>query len=84
LDKDQNNKIFYGWFILATSFLTGITSWGFYYSFGIFFTSLQDFFVADRAEISLVSSIFIFTIYLSGMFYGWAVDKFGPRFCVGM
>ncbi len=80
----RGSKIFYGWFILISSFLTGIVSWGFYYSFGVFFGALQNYFHADRAQISLISSIFISTLYLTGLIYGWALDKVGPRVCVGV
>jgi MFS family permease len=58
--------------------------WGFYYSFGVFFQALQSAFQADRAAISLISSIIVFTIYIGGTLYGWAIDRYGPRIPVGI
>jgi MFS family permease len=85
LQTNRNNGgIFYGWVILATSFLTTFISWGFYYSFGVFFQSLQTEFNANRADISLISSILIFTMYMMGLFYGWAIDKYDSRISEGI
>lgn len=71
--------LFYGWWILGTVFLASLLAWGFYYSFGVFFDDLQRTFGANRADVSLISSIFIFTLYITCFFYGWAVDRFSPR-----
>ena len=80
----SSSGIFYGWVILATAVLVSLVGFGFYYSFGVFLQDLQSDFGASRAEISLVASILIFTCQSMGLVWGWASDKYGPRFVIGI
>lgn len=85
LEPSRTSKgVFYGWFILATTTMTSLLVWGFYYSLGVFFEDLQRTFNANRADVSLVSSICIFTVYIMSMAYGWATDRFSPRIVLGI
>jgi len=80
----KGGGIFYGWVVLATGCLVTLIAWGFYYSFGVFFRDIQIEFGTNRAEISLVASILIFTSSTMGLASGWATDKYGPRIPVGI
>ncbi len=76
------NNMFYRWVILASGFVVAAIIYGFYYSFGVYFTSLQQDFGANRASIALISSIIIGLQNGMGFFSGWVVDKYGPRLIV--
>lgn len=64
--------------------LTTTAGWGIYYSLAVFFKDLQSSFNTNRADISLVSSIFIGTFFTMGIIYGRIVDKHSPRILVGL
>ena len=76
--------VFYGWIILLVSFVASLVGFGVYYAFGVFFSDLQQAFSANRADVSLISSICIGTILSSGVVYGWAVDRYGPRIPIAL
>lgn len=69
---------------MLCSFTSSLFAWGFYYAYGVFFSDLQTAFQANRAEISIVSSICICTIFVAGLFYGWILDRIGPRLPLGL
>lgn len=78
--------IFYGWIVVAGSFLVMFLSFGCAYSFTAFFGALQSQFAADRGEVSLVFSIAGFLYFGLGALSGPLADRFGPRrvVCAGM
>ena len=80
----KHHRIFYGWVILATAFTTTAVGWGIYYSLAVFFKDMQGTFNANRAEISLVSSICLGTFFTVGIIYGWFIDKHSPRPMIGL
>ena len=80
----KHHRIFYGWVILATAFTATAVGWGIYYSLAVFFKDMQGTFNANRAEISLVSSICLGTFFTVGIIYGWFIDKHSPRPMIGL
>jgi MFS transporter, OFA family, oxalate/formate antiporter len=62
-----------------SSFSTNLIGFGLYYTLGVFFGELQQAFNANRAQISIISSICMGMINISGLLYGWVTDRYGPR-----
>ena len=76
------DRIFYGWVVVVTFFIVGITLYGIYFSFGIFFKSIASEFSLTRTETSAIASA---NILLAGFFAfvsGWALDRYGPKLIV--
>ncbi len=71
-------SFFYGWVIVATCFIAA-TSYGLFYTFGVFFKSLQTEFGWGRALTGSVHSVHLVIYALSTYFFGRLTDSIGPR-----
>jgi len=80
--EKSSDKPFYGWIILATGMAVATVCFGFFYSFGVFFTDLQADFNSTRAGIAIIASMMSLFQSLMGFLSGWATDKYGPRLAV--
>jgi MFS family permease len=69
---------FYGWVIVAACFIAA-TSYGLFYTFGVFFKSLQTEFGWGRALTGSVHSVHLVIYALSTYFFGRLTDSIGPR-----
>ena len=70
---------FYGWWIVAVSAITLLLAGGIgFYSFGAFFTPLENEFGWNRAQISLGMSL-MNLIGLMGPLFGIWVDRYGAK-----
>ena len=76
------DKLFYGWVVVGTFFMIGITLYGVHFSFGVFFESIESAFNLNRAETSAVSSINLLLAGVCAFFAGWALDRYGPKIVV--
>jgi len=76
------DKLFYGWVVVGTFFMVGITLYGVHFSFGVFFESIESAFNLNRAETSAVSSINLLLAGVCAFFAGWALDRYGPKIVV--
>ena len=73
------DKIFYGWVIVATSFVISATLEGIRYSFGVFFKSLEGEFALSRAATSSVLSAYMIFCVVFAIVGGWTLDRYGPK-----
>ena len=71
-----------GWYVVAGAFLILTFGFGSAYSFGAFFTPLQDAFGASRASVSAAFSLAILTLFSIGPITGTLADRLGPRVLV--
>ena len=71
-----------GWVVVVGTFLILTMGFGSAYSFGTFFTPLQDQFGASRAAVSAAFSLAILTLFSVGPFSGTLADRLGPRVLV--
>ena len=71
-----------GWYVVAGTFLVLTFGFGSAYSFGTFFTPLQDAFDAPRAAVSAAFSLAILTLFSVGPLTGTLADRLGPRMLV--
>ena len=85
---DKNSKelfgasIYYGWFILATSFYLLFIGYGLRHTFGVFFKPILAEFQFDRATLSLAFSINLLAYGFSQPLAGRLSDRFGARFVI--
>jgi len=79
---NKQPKIFYGYIVVAASFLIYMVMWGTYYTFGIFFEPLLAEFGWTRAMTSGAFSLTFVILGLSGVVIGKLTDRFGPRVVV--
>lgn len=75
-------KLFYGWVVLAAMLVFGTTIWGVYYSYGVFFKSLQSEFNLSRAATSSVFSAQMVLGCGFAILMGWVLDRYGPKIVV--
>ncbi len=82
MNRHKEPKIFYGYIIVAASFLIYMVMWGIYYTFGIFFEPLLAEFGWTRAATSGAFSLAFVFLAISGVVIGRLTDRFGPRIVV--
>ncbi len=75
----KGTKFFYGWIVVAASFLVALVAYGVQYSFGIFLKPLSEDLGWTRALVSGAASLFMFSRGALAIFTGWATDKYGPK-----
>jgi len=75
-------SFYYGWIIVAVSFVTLGLAFGVWYSFSVFFIAIIKDFGWNRAATSSIFSLFIICHYLSAAIVGILVDHFGPRWLI--
>ncbi len=73
------DRFFYGWVVAAACSLLLAVSIGICFSFGVFFTSLNEDFAWTRAATSSIFSWYLLLGGLFSIFGGWFSDKWGPR-----
>lgn len=73
---------YYGWIIVAVSFITLGLAFGVWYSFSVFFLAIIKDFGWNRASTSSIFSLFIICHYLSAAVIGHLIDRFGPRWLI--
>ncbi len=76
---DNQDKLFYGYIIVAAALLIVIIAHGAQYTFGIFFQPILAEFDWTRAATSGAFSLYLILWGVSGIFVGRLNDKFGPR-----
>ena len=72
-------RVFYGWVVVAAFLVIGTITFGSQYSFGVFLKSIASEFGLSRAATSGVFSAHMALTIVSALIGGWAVDKYGPR-----
>ncbi len=73
---------YYGWIIVAVSFVTLGLAFGVWYSFSVFFVAIIKDFGWNRAVTSSIFSLFIICHYLSAAVVGSLIDRYGPRWLI--
>ena len=77
--KFINDRVFYGWIIVATFFLMSVIIFGVRMSFGVFFKSIESEFLLSRAATSAIFSTHMALGAASAIIGGWALDRYGPK-----
>jgi OFA family oxalate/formate antiporter-like MFS transporter len=78
MDTPKRDPFHYGWVIVATCFVAA-ASYGLFYTFGVFFKSLQAEFGWGRALTGSVHSVHLLIYASSTYYFGRLTDRIGPR-----
>jgi MFS family permease len=70
---------FYGWVIVAVTFLVFVVGYATWHSFSIFYVAVLEDFGWTRAATAATFSIFTIVYGLNSLVAGGLVDRFGPR-----
>ncbi len=81
---DRGDRFFYGYVLVAASFLLQAIGWGAYNSFGVFFNPLMNEYGWSRAGISGTVSVSFCLYGLSSILLGRLNDRVGPRFIMAI
>ena len=74
-----NNRIYYGWIIVAALIIISTIMVGTRNSFGVFFKPLASEFFLNRAMTSAIFSSFMILSAIFAIGVGWILDRYGPR-----
>jgi len=77
--ESKRPKFFYGYIVVAASFVIQIVAWGIYNAYGVFFNPLLDEFGWSRATISGAASLCQIMTGLGAIVMGNLNDRLGPR-----
>ncbi len=80
----QHPWIFYGWIVVAVSFVTLIMIYGLRYSFSVFYVAILDEFGWSRADTALIFSASLVTYGVVAPISGALLDRFGPRWIISI
>ncbi|MBN2231679.1 MAG: MFS transporter [Deltaproteobacteria bacterium] len=78
----RSPRCYYGWTIVATSFLTLGLAFGVWYTFSVFFVAIIRDFGWDRATTSGIFSTFLVCHYLGAFAAGTLIDRWSPRLVI--
>lgn len=79
MDDRKRSSFFYGWVIVAISFITVAVVYGIRYSFSVFYVPILREFGWSRADTALIFSINTLVYGVSAPIVGTLVDHLGPR-----
>lgn len=72
----------YGWIIVGACLVVGVSAYGTYFSFTLFFAHLVDAFGWSHTVVSGAMAVGIISYGLFSLPMGWSADRFGPRITV--
>jgi MFS transporter, OFA family, oxalate/formate antiporter len=79
LTRLVHGRLFYGWVVVAATFLVLVVDFGVVYSFGAFFDLFARDFRADRSTVALVFALNGPVYFALGAVTGPLADRVGPR-----
>ncbi len=79
MNKERQDRLFYGWVVVAAAFVVTFVGFGSAYTFSSFVEALQHEFGASRGAVSLVFSIAGFLYFGLGVISGPLADRWGAR-----
>ena len=77
-----NGRLFYGWVVVAVSFVIFALIFGSRYCFGVFFTSFEHEFGLTRMATSSIFSTYVVLCPVFAILGGRMLDRYGPRLLV--
>ena len=78
----NNGRLFYGWIVVATSFVIYGLTLGSRYCFGVFFKSIGNEFGLTRMATSSIFSMYMVLCPVFAIIGGRILDRYGPRLVV--
>lgn len=71
--------LFYGWLVVAVSFITLTVTYGARYSFSIFYVAILDEFGWSRGTTAIILSVNLLVYAFAAPIAGDLMDRYGPR-----
>lgn len=78
----RDNRIFWGWYVVAGAFLVLAINYGVRYCFGIFLKPMSEEYGWSRSVISISASINMFVYSIGAVFVGKLIDRIAPRWII--
>ena len=78
----NQQKFFYGWVVVACSFIVLTAAYGVQFSFGVFMPEISAEMGWGRTELSLAYAFYVFVYSGLGIVSGWCTDRWGPRIVI--
>ena len=75
----SQRKLFWGWYVVAGTFLIFAVNYGVRYSFGIFLKPMSADYGWARSVISIAASINMLVYSIGSLYLGTLIDKVAPR-----
>ena len=76
-------RFFYGWIIVACSFVVLAVSYGIQFSYGVFMPAISAETGWGRTSLSLPYSLYVLVYSAFGFVTGVGTDRLGPRIVIG-
>ena len=78
----KTNKIYYGWAIVFSAFITLGVVFGLWYSFSVFLLAIKQEFSWSTSTVSSIFSVFLISHSVFGLATGYLQDRLGPRIVI--
>lgn len=78
----ENNRLFYGWYIVAAAFIILFFNAGARYAFGVMFKPMTEEFGWSRGSVSLVFFVNMVVFALALIITGRLYDRYGPKWVI--
>lgn len=78
----SKQKFFYGWVVVACSFIVLSAAYGIQFSFGVFMSEISAEMGWSRRDLSLSYAFYVFIYSGLGIVSGWCTDRWGPRIVI--
>ena len=78
----REERLYYGWIVLAALLIVATIFFGISLSFGVFFKSLEEAFGWTRTMTSGVFSVYMALYAMFAIVGGWALDRYGAKIVV--
>ncbi len=78
----RSGRIFYGWVVVACTFIVLTAAYGVQFSYGVLMPEIQDETGWSRTSLSLVYAVYVFVYSALGIVTGLCTDRWGPRIVI--
>ncbi len=78
----RSGRVFYGWVVVACTFIVLTAAYGVQFSYGVLMPEIQAETGWSRTSLSLVYAVYVFVYSALGIVTGLCTDRWGPRIVI--